>query len=199
MPKPHRRPSWTILTVCLVAAAFGLGSTQDAPETSSSPAVLASFQLEDQFGAAHRVSFPGERPTILLVGDQHGSEEVGGWIPPLAEQLGDQAQILGIADVRGVPGLFRNSIRKLMRKRHAHPVLLDFEGTVLEALPCTRRTANVFVIDAGGHVLARVIGPVSDDRLREVRQALPTANEGAVGAIQPPTSARASAAKGVLK
>lgn len=142
--------------------------------TVPSPSIpqLTSFALPDQFGKVHALDFPRSRPLLLVVGDRRGVAQVDSWIPSLRQHWGDQTDIVGVADVHGIPRLFRDRIADAIRKSHPRPVLLDFEGDLVEPLQCTAREANVFVIDPKGFPIARVTGPTNDTNLATLRAAL---------------------------
>lgn len=127
---------------------------------------LSSFRLADQFGAEHQVEFPRDRPVLLVVGDRRGSEEVGGWVPPLRERWAHGADIVGVADVSAVPGFLRGRVTAgIRRELSAWPLLLDFEGQVTAGLPCVRRAANVFLISTNGAIAAAASGPADPAKL----------------------------------
>lgn len=127
---------------------------------------LSTFRLADQFGAEHRIEFPRARPVLLVVGDRRGSEEVGGWVPPLRERWAHGADIVGVADVSAVPGFLRGRVTAGIRREFAAwPLLLDFEGRVTSALPCVRRAANVFLVATNGAIAAAANGPADPAKL----------------------------------
>ncbi len=132
-----------------------------AGDTEASVVRIESFQLTDQFGTAHHVDFPRSRPLLLLVGDRKGSDEIDPWIEPLKKRWSGVSDILGIADVDGIPRFFRSRVTEAIRKSRTKPLLLDFEGRVTRHLPCEKRTANLFAIDREGRVMAHVSGPYS--------------------------------------
>lgn len=167
-------PSPRILSILqqaavVLGALFVLGGRlSGADETHC----LRSFDLADQFGTRHSVRFPRERSILLLVGDRKGAEEVDGWIEPLKARWGKIADILGVADVNGVPRFVRGRLTDSIRKSRPKPVMLDFEGVVTKVLSCRAKTANVFVVDPSGRVVARVTGPTSEAGLSTLGAAL---------------------------
>lgn len=149
------RPGFFIVLTLTLAAVAGGGGTP-----------LASFRLKDQFGKEHRIEFPRARPLLLVVGDRQGSEDVGGWVPPLKERWAHGADIVGVADVSAVPGFLRGRVTEgIRRQMPAYPLLLDFGGGVTEGLGCVRRAANVFLVTTNGTVSVSAHGPVDDAKL----------------------------------
>lgn len=140
---------------------------------------LTSFELADQFGDSHRYEFPRQKPLVLLIGDRKGSEEIDGWIPPLKEHFGAKADIAGIADVRSVPRFLRDRITAAIKKSRPIPVMLDYEGTVTDHLPCERKVANVFVLGPRGELIQAVAGAVNQARLETLRTAIQAATPSA--------------------
>ncbi|MBL9136343.1 MAG: hypothetical protein JNK85_10770 [Verrucomicrobiales bacterium] len=133
---------------------------------------LSSFELADQFGTSHRYEFPRQKPLVLLVGDRKGSEDIDGWITPLKQHFSATADIAGIADVRGVPRFLRDRITAAIKKSRPVAVMLDYEGTVTDLLPCERKVANVFVFSPRGTLIEAVSGSVDDGRLATLRRAI---------------------------
>ncbi len=136
------------------------------------PAALHSFRLPDQFGTNHHHTFPRSRPLLLVVGDRKGVEEVDAWLGPLKQYWGRTTDIAGVADVRAVPRFLRDRVVTGIRKARTHPVMLDFDGTVLASMPCARRTANVFVVRPDGVLATNVTGLPSEAALASLAEAL---------------------------
>ncbi|MCC6234566.1 MAG: hypothetical protein IT580_18125 [Verrucomicrobiales bacterium] len=160
------------------------------PDPIAAPPALKTFDLLDQFGTNHHVAFPRSRPLLLLVGDRQGVKEVDTWIEPLKSRWATNTDILGIADVRAVPRFLRNRVTTGIRGGRPQPVMLDFEGIVIEALGCERRVANLFVTHPDGRVVATVTGPPTESNLKRVHAALtplllpPTPAREAVGPVR---------------
>jgi hypothetical protein len=133
---------------------------------------LSTFELSDQFGKLHTIAFPRPRPLLLLVADRRGVDEIDGWITCLKSRWETTADILGIADVNGVPRMFRQRMSDAIRKSRSRPVMLDFDANVTGLLPCRSRTANLFVVDRSGVVVTTIAGSTNLARLNAVRDAL---------------------------
>lgn len=142
------------------------------PATDAGPSRLVSFELSDQFGQLHRVEFPRARPILLLVGDRKGSEQVDAWVPWLKQQFGGKADILGLADVGGIPRIFRDRLANSIRQKRTNPVMLDFESAVTPRLGCQRQTANLFLVDAQGLIHAHLSGTTNAANVANLRAAV---------------------------
>lgn len=137
---------------------------------------LPSFELRDQFDATHRFSFPRSNILVLTIADKQGDAQVDGWVRPLMERFGTHIALVGIADVRGVPALWRGTVRERFRQHRTHPVMLDWDGQVIGALRVERHRANVYLFTRQGTVLRHMSGPAEDPMFAEfctaVEQAL---------------------------
>ena len=157
-------------TVALAAASLP-AAAQDERKPANTATRLQAFELTDQFGTSHRVDFPRSRPLLLLVSDRRGSAEVDDWIAPLKKHWGHVADITGVADVGGIPSLFRERIRNAIRENRKSPVMLDFEGRVTRQLECADKTANVFLVDPQGRLALAVKGRPDAAKLSRLRDA----------------------------
>lgn len=141
-----------------------------APATKTSATstnlVCASFELHDQFEALHKFSFPRTNLLVLTIADKQGHEQVDGWVQPLKARFAGRVAIAGIADVRGVPGLWHGSIREKFQKLRSHPVMMDWDGQVIKLLPVEKHHAHVFVLNREGVVLFRTAGEAKTDSLK---------------------------------
>ncbi len=136
------------------------------------PARAPEFELEDQFGH------------VLTIADREGAEQLEGWIRALVQRYGDSIEIWGLARVVGVPRTLRPLLRAMFRSRVPHPVMLDWDGRIVETLGFQPRLANVLIIETDGRIVARFTGPAHPDALQtcfqvlEAGRAMRAQNEG---------------------
>ena len=130
------------------------------------------FSLEDQHRTERAISFPREKPTILVFADRKGSEQLEGWLDPLHQQYGEQIFMEGVAQLASVPWLFHGVARRAFRNTMDTPVLLDFEGDVCEQYAYVEDRANVFVVSPEGSIAMRVNGPSGDAHFEAIRETL---------------------------
>jgi hypothetical protein len=143
----------------------------DGPSTTWMPR-LEGFQLTDQHGSEHRLTFPRDKLLLLAVADRRGAEEIDGWVTPLRQLHSPGFDILGIAQLDPVPKPFRGRVVRQLERRYSYPLLLDWEGQVARSLFCVKNQANVFLLDRHGQVIHRQEGPVSQGQLDQLRAAI---------------------------
>lgn len=160
----------------MCAAVFVLlaGPFAVAEEAPARPDRVPSFALPDQFNDEHAVTFPRSKPTVLVLADRRGSEQLDGWLKPLGERHAETVHIDGVADVRGVPGLMRWGVRQIFRRGSKTPILLDWEDTVCGPLAYEGGVANLIVIDRDGAIVHRVHGEATAAALATVNEVLET-------------------------
>ena len=106
---------------------------------------------------------------VLLVADKKGYEALGPWIDAVRVRAGEQVAIVGIADVRAVPGFLRGKVRRKFAAGQARPILLDWEGEVLNRLDPEKGVPNAYLISASGGLLFQASGSASDANLKELQ------------------------------
>src|SRR3954469_2894852 len=120
--------------LCLFAAFIFLslaGVSAHCAGTNSTPTV-APFELTDQYGASHAISFPRTNLILLTVADQKGAADVNSWILPLKERYSSRIEIMGIADVHKVPPFLRGMVQGRFKKAWTYPIMLDWSGRIAE-------------------------------------------------------------------
>jgi glycosyltransferase involved in cell wall biosynthesis len=143
--------------------ALGGGIAGDATNRT-----CASFALPDQFGVVHSLTFPRTNVLIVTVADKKGDAQVDAWIAAIKTNGLPMPEIVGIADVRGVPEFWRNGIRKRFAEKRTRAVMLDWDGTVLALFQPVKNAANVFVLNPRGTIVAHFSGPADDKALKQL-------------------------------
>lgn len=157
------------------------------------------FTLEDQDQASHAVTFPRSAPLVLLIGDRESRKRIPPWVevlctlgivpdakvPPEHKQKSDaakaaaaagkktlpEADLFGVADLRGVPDAFMWLVRKTGKGDYKHPVLLDQKGVLCAPLKLEDGVVRICVIDGEGVVVAIVTGEVDEKKVEILRLA----------------------------
>ncbi len=154
------------------AAFAGQAKPPPADTTAAHPTKVAPFALADQYDHVHRFTLPLAKITVLTVADKKGSRHIEEWVHPLKQRYNLRIDIVGVADLRGVPGLFHGRVVKSFKQSQRYPVMLDWKGEVAEQLDCAKGQANVFVLDRQGRIVARRAGPATPDSLKELFSAI---------------------------
>ena len=154
------------ISLVIILGFLALGSNaapQSVPTTSP-----ACIELNDQFDALQKLSFPTTNITFLTIADHKGSEQIAGWVAPVKQRFGTRVDIRGIADVSPVPRFLRGMIRKQFQKAQAYPVMLDWSGDAVKAFTYVADEANVLVLDGHGRILKRLAGAADESSVREL-------------------------------
>ena len=131
-----------------------------------------NFQLEDQSLVSHQVEFPRQRPLYIVAATRAGLSQVSPWVKPVVKQFGEKVEILGLADVRGIPSMFHGMVRAKIRDGTKWPVLMDWKASLIPALCSPEFTTEVLVIHPNGDVRVRIAGQASPETLERVKQEL---------------------------
>jgi hypothetical protein len=127
----------------------------------------AGFELRDQFGTRHQLSFPRDRISVLAFADRAGSEQLEGWVRPLYERYRDTIDIHGVAKLAGVPAALRGMLRAIFRRNLDYPVMMDWTGAVSTNYNYEARVANVVVLSPAGRIEYRFNGKASPAELKQ--------------------------------
>jgi hypothetical protein len=163
MMKPTAVATRTLTSVLLAGFLSMTSLAEDATNIT-----CRAFELRDQFGVAHQVNFPRTNLTVLTIADKHGNEQVDGWIAPLKVRYAGEIEIIGIADVGGVPRILRDGVRKRFAKTRGHPVMLDWEGNITSQFHPQKHLVNLYVLDLNGRVTASFSGAATPDVLGQL-------------------------------
>jgi hypothetical protein len=148
-----------IAIVCLVAFGVRAGTLTNAP---------ASIELPDQFEKPQKLSFPNTNLTVLTIADRKGSEQIAGWVEPVAQRFGTRVAVRGIADVSAVPRLLRGTVRSAFRKEQSYPVMMDWSGKEVAKFAPKENVTTVLLIDGQGKILRRYEGVAKKVEVEEL-------------------------------
>jgi hypothetical protein len=166
-PRPKLAPQ-TLLLPALTALLIVLPGRGHAEQLPAS----APFTLDDQYRQSHTVSFPREKPLVLLIADREGSAQINPWIAALKQRFGGRVDFAGVADVRSAPGFLRGLVRSRFREKFSHPVMLDWSGETVDRLGLTAARTTLLVLDRAGAVRGRFTGDASAERKAAVFAAM---------------------------
>ena len=144
---------------CLVAFGIQAGTLTNAP---------ACIELPDQFEKPQKLSFPNTNLTVLTLADRKGSEQIAGWVEPVAQRFGTRVAVRGIADVSAVPRLLRGTVRSAFRKEQSYPVMMDWSGKEVAKFAPKENVTTVLLIDGQGKILRRYEGVAKKAEVEEL-------------------------------
>ena len=144
---------------CLVALGLQAGTITNAP---------ACIELPDQFEKPQKLSFPNTNLTVLTLADRKGSEQIAGWVEPVAQRFGTRVAVRGIADVSAVPRLLRGTVRSAFRKEQSYPVMMDWSGKEVAKFAPKENVTTVLLIDGQGKILRRYEGVAKQAEVEEL-------------------------------
>ena len=161
------------LSLMVFLPGTGRGIAGEAPKSPSH--APASIELRDQYDAPQRLTFPATNVVVLTIADKKGSEQIDGWVAALKARYAGRIELRGLADVGGVPGLFRGKVRKKFQETRTYPVMMDWSGKVCSQIGYQADLANVLVIAGDGSIHARAAGSAREPVLKEVFTAIDAA------------------------
>lgn len=150
----------------IAADAADHDTVEDSVPLSDTYERLAPFVLSDQFGNTCKCSFPTDQPIVLLAADRKGYESLQPWIATVRQHLINQATILGVADLRSVPSFLKGRVARKFKSAQGYPILLDWDGDVLNQLDPVQRVPNIYLISPNGDVQMHLCGQATPERVQ---------------------------------
>jgi hypothetical protein len=132
---------------------FGLGATQESS--------LIQFELKDQFDKKYsQQDFLG-RICILVGSDKEGSQYNDRWSLTIFDSLSalglqDSIKFLAVANLKGVPRLFRGLVKSKFPKGDSQSILLDWNGIFAQTYQFVPDVSNIILFDRSGNQVFRI-------------------------------------------
>jgi hypothetical protein len=163
-----------VLAACAAIGSVALSSGGFAaePEKDSPKQKCPALILEDQNGVQVEIQFPRKKPCLLVVAARRGTSAIPGWVQPVRTAFGDSVEILGVADVRTVPSPLRSTVRTMIKKESAWPVLMDWSGKTVSQFFTPGLDTEVLVLNRSGAIELRLDGAVSPEREARLLESL---------------------------
>jgi len=130
------------------------------------------FELKDQFKNPHAFALPREKVTVLMFGDRKGSDYAEPWTEALWDRYKERISMEGVGVGRWIPIIERPLIRLLIRRATDYPIMLDWKGKVAKTYYFQRKQLNLFVIEPGGGIVRKLVGPPTAENIRIVCQVI---------------------------
>ena len=170
--RPMNRVKLPLFTSALVLLA-SMAPAETAKDTGATPTnACPAFELKDQFGTAHVVKFPSDRPLLLTVANRKGAADVPAWAHPMAKRFGGRLRIEGLADVSAVPRPLHGFVLGKFKKAIAHPAMLDWDGKLCRHFAYVKDEPNVYVISTNGAIRLHLSGATNAAGLQQLTAAI---------------------------
>lgn len=155
---------WRLVgALCFMAWSLPVALGEDTNSWVGKP--MASFELKDQYGRLHSISFPRTNLMVVTVADRTGAGQVNSWIEPLKERYGNKIAMAGVASVGKVPRPFRGLAQARFRKAWTYPVMLDWNGEISDRLGSEREEVTLIAVGRDGTILWRHSGAANQEAL----------------------------------
>jgi hypothetical protein len=151
-----------LATSCLTGAALALEVGQPAP----------SFKLADQFGKDWDLAGLRNNVVVVVAANRDSGRAMGPWVGNLKDKYGDRVKLLGLLELKGIPGIARGMARSRIRKETKEPLMIDFSGSTGKAYMVSSKHPVVVVIDKAGIVREVQSNGFSDRALKSVSEAI---------------------------
>jgi len=161
----------TIIRFCLytILSLFSVQLVCAAEQDSGASTNLVKVQdfvLSNQYKERVPQSFPRKMISIFALADRKGSDQLEGWITPFYKRYEDRVDICGVANMKGLPKMLRPMLRGIFKKSIEYPVMMDWTGSVCEALNYQAGVADIFVVDPNGAVIHRISGEATEEKMQ---------------------------------
>ena len=131
------------------------------------------WRLRDQFGEEHHGEFPMRSGVVFVVGDRKSSSQIEPWIRYIGPKVKGRARIVGVANLKGMPGFLEGAVRMGLRSGVPKwPVLLDVEGGLSGRVGVKSGMVRIAVYDRNGRSVLVRDGAFSEAFGKEVVEAV---------------------------
>jgi hypothetical protein len=173
------------LLFALFMTAFPLCEGQDAAVGSKAP----NWSLQDLNGVTYDSSRFLRRKLLIIGGDKASQNDNEIWGHRVMKTCGDDLVVIAVADVSSAPWLFRSRVKAQLRgqestrpsSRAGVPLLLDWEGALARSYHFMPRVSNVVLIGPDGILRYRASGPVTEQSVTQLCNAIKTLVSGKQG------------------
>ena len=111
------------------------------------------FTIEDQHAKKWRSGDYVGKNVLYVLSDRSGYEYSENWTEPLVKKFGDRLTFVPVADVRSVPGFLKGLIRSKFEDEFKYPILMDWDGILIEAFSMVEDVPNLVLTNESGVVV----------------------------------------------
>ena len=164
--------------VPIIVLAFALAAALSIPALALKTGEAApAFKLADQFGKTWELSALKNGVVVLVAANKVSGRAMGPWVDNLKSKYGTKITLLGLMDLRGMPGFARGITRSRIKSETKDPLMIDFDGPTSTAYQVNDKSPVVVVIDRGGIVRAVEKDPYSKQTYAGITAAVDKALE----------------------
>lgn len=136
---------------------------------------LPPFVLEDQYKRQWTTKDFASGVTVFVISDRNGYEYTNNWLEPLLARFRNSIRFVAVADVQAVPGFLKGLIRARFRESFSYPILMDWDGILINALNVTSGYPNLVIIGQNGRIVYSTYGKGSKEQIERISQKLQAA------------------------
>ncbi len=134
-----------------------------ASELKAGVKPVKEWRLRDQFAMERHGVFPAQKPVVFVVGDRKSSGQIEPWMRFIAPRVAESAEIIGVADLRGMPHFLEGMVRLGLRSGVPKwPVLMDLDGLIASCLEVSPGVLKIVVLDRAGALVVSREGAFSE-------------------------------------
>lgn len=136
------------------------------------------FSLQDQYDEEFVLANCREKVLILFIGDHQSREELSLWAKEITNEYSQKVNCIFSISFPDVPFFLKGWIKGKFKNHDANnenrtdSVLLDWGGKVFQSYNCTKKTANLFLIDDRGVIQGIERGQVSVENKKRLFSAI---------------------------
>ena len=153
-----------VITLLLLSSFIALSSSIGSKSIS--------YVLEDQYGNEHKsVNIQGKRQ-LLFLADRSGSDFTSNWTKVLEPLYRNTIEFVAFADVSSVPGFLKGFIKGKFKDSYSNPILMDWEGKLLEYYNCPEGIPTIVFIDNKGIIRYKISGKGTSSELQMLNEVI---------------------------
>ncbi len=120
---------------------------------------MPDFVLEDQYERSWSSKNFRGGITVFVLSDRSGYEYTTNWTNGLVPRFKSApVRFVPVADLQTVPGFLKGLIRSKFREEFSYPVLMDWDGVLIDGFNMEEGYTNLIIVDKQGTVRHAVYG-----------------------------------------
>ncbi len=165
------------LAIIFLVLTFCSGPSNSAAQNADSLQIGAKaplFSLQDQYDEDFVFENSRDKALILFIGDHQAREELSQWAKEITNEYSQKVKCIFIISFPDIPFFLKGWIKGKFKnndtnnKNRTDSVLLDWGGKVLRSYKCTKKNANLILIDDKGIIQGIERGEVSPENKKRL-------------------------------